>query len=185
MDAANGKYLAFLSDWKIWITYFSIGKIRIINKVKGWKEKFLSQADREIMIKVFCIPMYTMLVFLVPGIIQHIKAQIRNFWWGLGKNGQSGMIWRGWKHLCCPKDQGGIGFQDLHAFNLAQLAKQAWKVITKPRSLLSPSVKGQIFPYGAAAKMGISYIWRSLLQGFQLVRHGLRWWVGDELSINA
>lgn len=39
-----------------------------------------------------------------------------------------------------------MGFSDLHAFNLALLAKKAWKVITKLTSLLTQVLKAKYFP---------------------------------------
>lgn len=100
--------------------------------------------------------------------------QIRKFWWGSEKDEHKGMMWKSWKYLCHPKKQGGIGFRDLHAFNLALVAKQAWRVITKPKSLLSRVLKAKYFlrtdPMKLPAKPGISYMWCSLLQGIRLVK---------------
>ena len=63
---------------------FSVIKERIWKKLKGWKEKLLSQAGREILIKavVQAIPMYTMSCFKLPkGLIKEIEVLIRKFWW--------------------------------------------------------------------------------------------------------
>lgn len=74
--------------------------------------------------------------------------------------------------MCRPKDQGGMGFQDLLAFNLALFAKQT-------RITFVTSFEGQIYdPMEPKVQLGISYVWRSLLQGFPLVMQGLRRHIG-------
>ena len=64
---------------------FSLIKERIWKKLKGWKEKLLSQVGREILIKavIQVIPTYTMSCFKLPkGLITEIESLIRKFWWG-------------------------------------------------------------------------------------------------------
>ena len=60
-------------------------KERVWKKLQGWKEKLLSQASREVLIKsvIQAIPTYSMSCFKLPkGLIKDIEAMIRNFWWG-------------------------------------------------------------------------------------------------------
>ena len=62
-------------------------KERIWGCLQGWKEKLLSQAEREVMIKavVQSIPVYSMSVFKLPvSLCKDIEAMIRKFWWGNG-----------------------------------------------------------------------------------------------------
>ena len=62
---------------------FNIIKERIWKKLKGRKEKLLSQAGREILVKVIiqAIPTYTMSCFKLPkGLIKEIETRIRKFW---------------------------------------------------------------------------------------------------------
>ena len=60
-------------------------KERVWKKLKGWKEKTLSQAGREVLIKavVQAIPTYVMSCYKLPKTLcEDIQALIRNFWWG-------------------------------------------------------------------------------------------------------
>ena len=61
---------------------FSLIKERIWKKLKGWKENLLSQAGREVLIKVVIqtIPTYTMSCFKLPKIlVQDIESLIWKF----------------------------------------------------------------------------------------------------------
>ena len=58
-------------------------KEKIWARMQGWKEKLLSQAGKEIMIKavVQSIPTYSISVFRLPiGLLKDIEAMIRKFW---------------------------------------------------------------------------------------------------------
>lgn len=43
------------------------------------------------------------------------------------------------------KGEGGLGFRDLVDFNTALLAKQLWRVITKPNLLVSKVLRAKYF----------------------------------------
>lgn len=64
------------------------------------------------------------------------------------------------------KKRGGLGFRDLHGFNLALLEKQCWSLITKLDALLSRVLKAKYYPdchlLQACQKGGSSYIWSSI-----------------------
>ena len=58
-------------------------KERIWAKMQGWKDKLLSQARKEVMIKVVVqsILTYSMSVIRLPmGLLKDIEAMIRKFW---------------------------------------------------------------------------------------------------------
>ncbi|PNX79835.1 ribonuclease H, partial [Trifolium pratense] len=40
-----------------------------------------------------------------------------------------------WERLVCAKDERGLGFRDFKVFNMAMVAKQGWKIMTKPETM--------------------------------------------------
>jgi hypothetical protein len=81
-----------------------------------------------------------------------------------------------------------MGFRDLHAFNLAMLAKQSWRLINNPNSLCAQVLGAKYYPDGmilnAGPKKGSSFTWRSIVAGLQTLRRGHIWRVGNGRSIN-
>ena len=61
--------------------------------------------------------------FQIPkSLCDEIEAMMRKFWWR--QRGQESKIaWVSWKKMCKSKMNGGMGFKNLQAFNLAMLAK--------------------------------------------------------------
>ena len=127
---------------------FSLIKERIWKKWKGWKEKLLSQAGREILVKavIQAIPTYTMSCFKLPkGLIKVIETLIRKFWWGY-RGEQRKIHWVGWDKMCRPKGEGGMGFRELEKFNDSLLAKQIWCLAYNEESLFHKVFKAKFFP---------------------------------------
>ena len=170
---------------------FNYIKLLVWRKLQGWEEKLLSQAKREVLIKavVQAIPTYTMNCFKLPiGFCEELKGLIRRFWWGQ-RGDRRKIHWVRWEELCKPKGEGGIGFKGLALFNDALLVKQAWRLLQNKNSLLYRVFKPRCFPNGtileAPQSQTGSYAWRSLLKGRDVLMEGLRWRVGDGVSINV
>jgi hypothetical protein len=163
---------------------------RIIQRINGWKEKFLSIGGKEILLKAVAqaISVYAMSVFLIPkGVCKRMMDAISPFWWGDDDNSKH-MHWFAWWKLCYPKKEGGMGFRDLNSFNLAILAKQAWRLISNPESLCARVLRAKYYPDGdilkAGPKSGSSYTWQSILAGLNTFKRGYIWRVGNGEMIN-
>lgn len=104
------------------------------------------------------------------------------YWWSQQEK-ENTLHWISWDKLTKTKAQGGLGFRDMFGFNIAMLSRQIWRLIECPESLCTQILKARYFPHThvleAEAKDGISYSWRSLLHGLQLVTEGSVWHIGD------
>ena len=146
----------------------------------GWKGKLLSSSGKEILIKAVAqaIATYIMSYFQLPkSLCDELEKMMRNFWWGQ-KNQESKIAWISWRKMCKPKSLGGLGFRNLQAFNLALLAKQAWRILTNPSSLAARILKVKYFPYcdviSASLGSNPSYTWRSIHNSLEVLRRGTR-----------
>lgn len=85
--------------------------------------------------------------------------------------------------LCQHKNDGGMGFRNLHVFNIAMLGKICWQIHSNPNSLLSRILEAKYFPhpefFDAPVGSAPSYTWRKIYTAKDLVRCGIRWKVGD------
>ena len=62
---------------------------RITKRVKGWKEKFILKAGREVLIKTIAqaIPTYSMSIFKIPKVVgDSINSTLAKYYWGQTKD---------------------------------------------------------------------------------------------------
>lgn len=163
---------------------------RVVKKLKDWKDKMLSQAGKEVLIKVViqAILSYSMNCFLLPiTTCQEIEKATARFFWGATEEERK-HHWIGWDVLTRTKAEGGIGFKELYCFNIAMLAKQFWNLMEQPKSLSHRILKEKYFPRTSMLEAGTrykpSYLWQSLLASKNVVKEGMRWRIGDGKSVN-
>lgn len=164
-------------------------KDKIWSCLNNWKNNFLSQAGKEVLLKavVQAIPTYCMSVFQLSLVLcREINGMMQCFWWGHKKN-TSKIHWMSWERMGVAKSNGGMGFQDLVMFNKALLAKQVWRLLTKPESLAAQVLKAKYFLHSSVMEATVgsrpSYAWRSLMASQDLLKNGLLWRVGDGQDI--
>lgn len=87
-----------------------------------------------------------------------------------------------------PKRVGGLGFKDFELFNLALLAKQAWRILQNPESLSARILKGLYFPNRTILNAEIgshpSQIWRAVIEGRDILKLGLIRRIGNGSATN-
>jgi hypothetical protein len=116
-----------------------------------------------------------MSLFLLPKkSCNNLNGLMQQFWWGQN-NGSNKIHWLKWEKMGCSKNQGGLGFRDIHCFNKALLAKQGWRLLQDPHSLAGKIIKAKYFHVvhflkhkrahgglllGVAFFLHVSYLWR-------------------------
>ncbi|PRQ38153.1 putative RNA-directed DNA polymerase [Rosa chinensis] len=162
----------------------------ITKKLTSWKTKILSSAGKEIMIKVVAqtMPLYTMNCYLLPkGLCDDLQQLCAQFFWG-DTDDKKKIHWRSWDRMCLTKAEGGMGFKNLYAYNLAMLAKQGWGLISNPASLIARLFKARYYPNCSfwEADMGESpsFSWRSILTSRPVLKAGTQWQIGTAQQID-
>ena len=164
---------------------------RVNNKVNHWTLRFITKGGKEVLIKSVAspIPTHVMSCFRLPKTVtEKLTSTIAHFWWG-GSGNSKGMHWFSWDKLCNDKAEGGISFRDIQNFNAALLAKQLWRLIDKPDSLLARVFKGRYYrnsdPLDPIRSYSPSYGWRSITSARSLVNKRLIKRVGTGSSISV
>ncbi|XP_019164321.1 PREDICTED: uncharacterized protein LOC109160490 [Ipomoea nil] len=125
-----------------------------------------------------------MSVFLLPvRVCDSLEKMFNRYWWGGGGTRTRGIHWLSWDRMCIPKPKGGFGFKRLHDFNMALLAKQGWRLLIHPESLVTRLLKAKYYPMtefmDAQIGQNPSFIWHSILAGRRALQLGVARRVGD------
>jgi hypothetical protein len=153
--------------------------------LNSWKVKFLSQAEKEILLKavIQAILTYSMSIFKVPhGLCKELNGLMQNFWWEHQTNTNK-IHWMSWERMGFSKNQGGLGFRDLVIFNQTLLAKQCWRLLKDPNSMAARILQAKYYPIKSILEASVgrrpSIAWRSIMFAHSILQKGLAWRVGN------
>jgi hypothetical protein len=152
---------------------------RLTKRLNNWAERFMSHGAQDTRIKSVAqaLPGYVMSVFkMTMGFCDQYERLIRDLWWGDDEN-QRKVHWSTWDNLVKHKSKGGLGFRDIHLFNQALLAQQAWRAIQNPSSLGARVLKAKYFPNGnildTVFAADPSPVWKGVEFGLDLLKKGI------------
>ncbi|KAJ1701012.1 hypothetical protein LUZ63_000791 [Rhynchospora breviuscula] len=117
---------------------------RIHCKLQAWKGSLMSRAGRIVLASAVLssIPVFYMSVFKFPmWVIRDIDRIRRNFIWGKGITGTSGIPLLSWDRVCLPKAYGGLGLINLRLQNISLLLRWWWRIYDAPDSQWACIVK--------------------------------------------
>jgi len=87
------------------------------------------------------------------------------------------MCWIAWRKMTRSFNAGGLGFRDIKTFNDALLAKNSWRLLTKPSCLLAKVLLGKYCKtkpfFSCSATNTASHGWRSMCAGLELLKPSL------------
>ncbi|KAA3488442.1 reverse transcriptase [Gossypium australe] len=98
---------------------------KIQSQISSWSTRLLSIGGREVFIKS-----------ILPS-----NPNIRN-----DTADKRGIHFCGWSFFSKLKDDRGMGFKDLTKFNVTILAKQGWRILLHPTSLMARILRSKYFP---------------------------------------
>ncbi|CAL1413727.1 unnamed protein product [Linum trigynum] len=175
----HSKYLGVPTEWgnsKKETFNFLIQRMEKMGE--AWNSLLLSHGGKEVLLKavIQAIPSFIMYLFYLPvSVTKKMDSLLSNFFWS-GSMKKSSLHWCKKEIFCAAKSEGGLGFRSFKDFNMALLAKQAWRLLTSPESLWSRLLKGLYFPISdfLQAKKGSrpSRIWASLWEAKKVINLG-------------
>ena len=115
---------------------------------------------------LLALPTYVMSTFLLPlELCENLACAIAQFWWSSNPP-KRGIHWAKWEKVCLHREESGIGFRLIHEFNLALLAKQLWRLVQFPDSLVARVLREIYYrlssPLRVNAASSPSYVWTSI-----------------------
>lgn len=170
---------------------FRYMKDRIKQQISGWSSRLLSRTEKEELLKLVAqaMPNYLMSVYLLPkDLCAKLERMMNSFWWGIRGDGKR-IRWKSWERMSKPKMVGGMGFIRVHDFNLVVIAKQGWRLLIVPNSLLAKIYKARYYLESNFLDVEVgstlSFIWNGIIKVLLLIRRGVIRAISDGRDIGV
>ena len=159
---------------------------RITSKTKTWTNRDLTYAGRVQLIKnvLFSMQTYWSSLFILPKkVINEVETILRSFLWSGPDLKRTGAK-VSWEQLCCPKQEGGLGFKSILVWNKAAIAKHIWFLISGGEQSMwcqwvkSYLLKGKSF-WEVKMPSSPSWVWRKLLNLRPIVQPHIKIVIGN------
>lgn len=111
------------------LVHFQFILDRIRARLVGWKGRMMSIAGRRVLIRcvLSAIPTFALSVLRPPKrLLKEIDKVRRRFLWAQEEDLTGGHCKVGWKKVCTPTDNGGLGVHDLQKFSRALRLRWLW-----------------------------------------------------------
>ncbi|XP_019460062.1 PREDICTED: uncharacterized protein LOC109359821 [Lupinus angustifolius] len=121
-------------------------------------------------------------MWLPHSVCSDIDRMTMNFLWG-GDVNKRNLNLVGWDVISTHKSDGGLGIRDARFANISLLGKLSWNLLGNNDKLwyrvLSDKYLGEESLMFAQVKSSTSFVWRSLLKAFNLLREGFNMHLGE------
>lgn len=148
-----------------------------------------SRASKDALIEACAqaIPIFSMSCFdLTKTLCQQMGSMICRYQWAQQEK-KNKVHWLSWEMFTKPKSKGGSD-SGTSMGSIQSCWRASMQDAHSPGLAMRPGFGGQVlsrfFYPGGASKSGISYTWRSILKGVELLREGVIWRTGDGTSMH-
>ena len=188
-----GKYLGFpLKHRGVPRNPYNFIVERVMNKLAGWKAKYLSFAGWAMFIKsiMSVIPNHVMQgAVLLVYVCEKLDKINRDFLWG-STNERRKMHMVGWSKIVKSKDEGGLGIQEARAKNLALLSKLNWRMYHEQDALWAKVIRKKYCANLRVRSRDLEKLlsspnWKAINLGFPIFRKRIAWGIGNGSGVSV
>ena len=153
---------------------------KVVARLRRWGSKSLSYAGRAVLVNSVLLNLhsYWASIFILPrAVLDGTIAICRNFLWD-GKAISCRPAPIAWDFICKSKKEGGLGFKESKAWNLAMIGNYVWNVATKADNLWVKWVdhlyiKGRDW-WHLHPPSSSSWYWRQICKAKEELKEGFR-----------